>query len=391
MRIAIASRIFAPESAAASFRLEALAEALVEAGHEVTVLTVRPTRRMRAEQHDVDRTYSVKRYPVLRDRAGYVRGYLPYLSFDIPLFFRVLFGPRQDMYVVEPPPTSGFFVRLATAIRRTPYAYYAADVWSDAAEATGALPPVLKVVRSMEKLAVSGAACVLTVSDQMAVRIEELAPGAAISTVGNGADLRVFSAGLPSSTSTPYFIYSGTASEWQGARIFIDAFARISEEFPEVKLVFLGQGSDWDTLKEVAQTLAAGRVEFFDTAPPAQAASWIRGAVASIASLRPDSGYSVAFPTKVYASWACGTPVIYAGDGPVTEFFNTHLGEAELGELSEYTVVAVADAMRKRLRHELSAIERVELSQWAASHVSLQAAAQRAVTALEGSRKRMNK
>ena len=41
MRVVIASRIFAPEPAAAAFRLAALAEALSERGAEVTVLTTR--------------------------------------------------------------------------------------------------------------------------------------------------------------------------------------------------------------------------------------------------------------------------------------------------------------------------------------------------------------
>ncbi|MDO5500237.1 MAG: hypothetical protein Q4F67_11230 [Propionibacteriaceae bacterium] len=36
--------------------------------------------------------------------------------------------------IVEPPPTTGLVVRVACALRRTPYVYYAADLWSVAAE-----------------------------------------------------------------------------------------------------------------------------------------------------------------------------------------------------------------------------------------------------------------
>ncbi len=153
MRVIIASRIFDPEPSAATFRLRALAEAFTAAGHEVTVLTVRPPKRLAEDAKDSARSYDVRRAPVLRDRADYVRGYLPYISFDVPLFFRLLFGRNADLIVVEPPPTTGFFVRLAAALRRTPYAYYAADIWSDASKQTGAPRWVVRVVRNIELFA----------------------------------------------------------------------------------------------------------------------------------------------------------------------------------------------------------------------------------------------
>lgn len=92
MRVTIASRIFAPEPAAASFRLAALAAALADAGHDVTVLTSRLPRGMVEAAPDARLT--IRRAPVLRDRTGAVRGYVPYLSFDIPLFFRLLVCPE---------------------------------------------------------------------------------------------------------------------------------------------------------------------------------------------------------------------------------------------------------------------------------------------------------
>ena len=76
--------------------------------------------------------------PVLRDEAGYVRGYAQYMSFDLPLALRLLAGRRPDLVVAEPPPTTGAVVRVIAALRGVPYAYYAADVWSDASQATGA-------------------------------------------------------------------------------------------------------------------------------------------------------------------------------------------------------------------------------------------------------------
>lgn len=384
MRVAIASRIFEPEPSAASFRLAALAEAFANDGHEVTVLTVTPPPPLRGSEQDAARPYRVTRKSVLRDATGYVRGYVQYMSFDIPLFFRILFGAKQNLIVVEPPPTTGFFVRLAAALRRTPYAYYAADIWSDASESTGAPGVVVNVVRGMERFAMHGARGVLSVNAGVSERIREIAPHAAVHTVGNGIDTSVFSADGPARTAGTYAIYSGTASEWQGASVFIDALERILPEYPDAKLVFLGQGSDWETLRARAAQLPVGAVEFVPTVPPEEAAAWMRGATVSLASIKPDAGYSFAFPTKVFASWATGTPVIFAGPGPVREFIEQRGEEADLGVGCEYAVAPIEAALRAAFGAERDDVARRATADWAAENVSLASVAKRGVQALTG-------
>ena len=135
MRVVLASRLFVPEVAAAAFRLRALTDALAGAGHEVTVLT---TRAPEAAGPPPETGARVLRRPVLRDRSGSVRGYLQYASFDVPLAFRLLLR-RMDAVVCEPPPSTGVVVAAVCALRRVPFFYYAADIWSDALVAAGIL------------------------------------------------------------------------------------------------------------------------------------------------------------------------------------------------------------------------------------------------------------
>ncbi|MCY7299659.1 MAG: hypothetical protein LH616_10660 [Ilumatobacteraceae bacterium] len=92
MRVVIATRIFSPEISAASGILRTWAEEFRDRGCEVTILTAKPPRG--AVIHDPPGV-SVRRAPVKRDRQQYVRGYLSYMSFDIPLAFRLLFLERQ--------------------------------------------------------------------------------------------------------------------------------------------------------------------------------------------------------------------------------------------------------------------------------------------------------
>ena len=382
MRVAIASRIFEPEPSAASFRLGALASEFVRGGARVRVLSVRPVRALRAGRGaagDERRPYRVTRFPVLRDRSGYVRGYLQYLSFDVPLFFRILLGPKQDAIVVEPPPTTAFFATVAAGLRRMPVFAYAADVWSDASESTGAPRAVVSVVRWMERFAWSRARGVYSVNDGVTQRVREIAPRAVVETVGNGIDTAVFSPDGPVAAEAleraggeAYAIYTGTASEWQGAEIFVRAVSELQHRGIPLRLIFLGQGTALPELERLSTELGA-RVEFHGPVPPEQAAAWQRGAVVSVASIRPGAGYDFAYPTKVFAAWGCGTPVVYAGPGPARAVLAAN---PQLGEGVDFDVAGVADALSRVAFAEASS--RQGIAEWARGNVSLSGVAGRA-------------
>lgn len=380
MRIAIATRIFSPEPSAASFRLGTLASELAESGHRVRVLTVRPPRAMAPE----GTPYRITRFPVLRDSSGYVRGYLQYLSFDIPLFWRIVCGPKQEAIVVEPPPTSVLFATLAAAFRRTHVFPYAADIWSDASETAGAPRIVVRAVRWAERFGWNKARAVLAVNDGVAARVREIAPRALVHTVGNGIDTEVFRpdgalpSGLDVATQTPYAIYTGTASEWQGAEVFVKAIARLAREGTPLRLVFLGQGTALPALKDLATELSAP-VEFVAAVPANEAAAWQRGAAVSVASIRPDAGYDFAYPTKVFAAWGCGTPVVYAGPGPAQTDL---LRYPELGEGTAHDDARVAEALKRvAFSGERS---RSDIAKWAQGNVSLKGVARGVAAVIEG-------
>ncbi|WP_194422089.1 glycosyltransferase family 4 protein [Microbacterium abyssi] len=375
VRTVIASRIFAPEPSAASLRLSALAAELDERGVDVRVLTTRPPR---GTATGPDLGLDVRRWPVLRDRSGYVRGYLPYLSFDAPLFVRVLFGARGDVYVCEPPPTTGFFLRLACAIARRPYVYYAADIWSDAAQATGAPDLVIRTLRSLESFAIRGAQGVIVVTDGVASRVAALAPGANAHVVGHGVDLNRFSPDGGEIANRADIVYVGSASEWHGAEIAVRAVIDVLRSEPKTTAAFVGQGSSWPALRAaVYEAGLSERIRFVATVPPEQAAAWLRGARVSLATLVPGQGYDFAVPTKLYASVAVGTPVAYAGPDPVRGVVNQN----ELGRGVEYDEQALADAIRELLVTDRPEA-RKRLTSWAHANVSARAVARRSADAI---------
>lgn len=370
--VRIVSRIYVPEAAAASFRLAGVAKALRRKGIEVEVVTT--TAPPDAQLNDQDR---VRRFPVLRDREGYVRGYLQYLSFDIPAFFRVLFSPRAAVTLVEPPPTTGLFMRIANKLLGVPYVYYLPDLWG-AASASFAPKIVVKAVKALEAFAVRGAAAVIAVNEEIAETARAMG-AKSVHLIPNGIDTDTFTneveplsrgeredVGL---ADAPYFIYTGTASEWQGASIFISGLAQVIDKIPH-HLVFLGKGSDWDLLKEqAAKPELKGRVHVLETLPPDETARWIAGADAGLVSIKAGAGYDHAYPTKVLSTLACGTPVIYAGPGPAGE----DIVENRLGVCAEYSASSVGTSFTRIIEEKTGLVDSDTRRQWVVACRSLEA------------------
>ena len=396
----VVSRLFAPEPAAAAFRLEALVRALATSGHDVTVLTTKPRpgsppaddaalSRPGAELTETlpPGRVRVRRARVLRDSSGYVRGYLQYLSFDAPAAWRLLWVRRPDVVVVEPPPTTGVIVRLVCGLRRVPYVYYAADIWSDATRSAGQPGLVSRILARLEGWAMRGARGVVAVSEGVADRVRELAQrDVAVEVVRNGIDTDVFRpvddapSSAPADAPGSYFLYAGTASEWQGSEVFVLALERVRESHPDVELVFLGSGSSWAGLRDLAERAAPGAVHLRAPVGPRTAAHWLRHAVGALVSIVPGVGYDFALPTKIFAAGASGVPVIFAG--PAATAHDVVI-EGDLGLAVGHDPKAVAAAMvslldaPESLDPRLRAARADRLAAWTAEHASLERVGQR--------------
>lgn len=370
-RVVMATRIFDPEPSAASLRLRALARGL-RGRADLTVVTTRPPEPLQGEDEP---TVEITRWPVLRDPSGYVRGYLQYMSFDLPLFFRLVFGRQADVFVCEPPPTTGAIVRLAAIVRRRPYVYYAADIWSDASRATSAPRLVVRTLEAIERFALRGAEAVLVVTEGVAGRVREMAPGRPVTVVGHGVDLTTFVATGPAITSPADIVYVGSASEWHGASVALDAVVEVLLRDSALTAAFIGQGSEWqDLIVRATRSRVRERIRFLDTVPADRAAAWLRSARVALATLAPGQGYDFAVPTKLYAAIAVGTPVAYAGPDPVRAMIN----DERLGIGVSHDAESLADAITELLAQG-PGTDADRLVKWAAENISAEGVAARSV------------
>ena len=306
----------------------------------------------------------VRRARVKRNRDGYVRGYFSYLSFDVPVVFRLLASRRPSVYVVEPPPTTGLAVRLVASLRRRPYVYYAADVWSDAAGAV-ASTAITRMLRRVERWAMNGAALVIAVSDEVAQRVREIGVQAPIFVSGFGIDTDVFRVvpGIAPQDDPVLFVYPGMYAERHGAEVFAEALGIVLDEFPgAAHLIFCGTGTEEDAIRAACPKRHRKAMTFQPPIAPEEVAALMNSATVGLASVKPDQGYDYAFATKTIALMAAGCPVIYAGPGPagdvVREASELHSGCAAV----EFDAEAVAAAMRRVVSQRTSQSSRTEHS-----------------------------
>lgn len=370
MRVVIVSRIYRPEPAAASLFLGCVADALRQQGAEVEVLTARPL----PGQGEGSRGERIRTFPVMRDRSGYVRGYAQYMSFDIPLVFRLLFTRRPDAVFVEPPPTTGAVVRIICAIRRIPYVYDAADIWADAAAYMQTSRFVINVLRRVEQFALRGARALVTISQGVADRVRSLGVQTATTVSGFGADTLIFR--YAQVATEPVFLYAGTYTELHGASILISAFAKFSETHPGYRLRFIGNGTGQEKMQRQARALGVdGSIDFVSPVPAAELQPEFARAVASLSTQFPEPGYRYAFTSKIYSSLAVGCPVIFAGPGPTGAFIDESSQQVDVGSAVDYEVEAIANAMRNAADHPLSPEVRRSLAEWTAQHHSMSSVA----------------
>ena len=376
LRVVIATRIFGPEVSAASAILRIWAEEFRDRGCEVVVLTAKPPKGLVIEDPP---GIDVRRAPVKRDRQQYVRGYLSYLSFDVPLAFRLLFSRRADLYLVEPPPTTVAVMRVVAALRRAPYVVRAADYWTEAAELVTTNRVVIGALRRLEAWGLRGAAKLFAAHQPLIERFRAVGIDTPAVPIGFGADTKDFRYDGQPAPQPPVFVYGGTYSEWHGARIFVDAMPAVLAAHPGARLEYYGNGEDRPALLARARELGiTDAVTFSGPIPAAALSPLLAGATASVASLAPVPPNDYALATKVYSSLAAGCPVIYAGRGPTVEFLDD-AGHPHAGVAVGYDIAATSAAMIAAADSPLPPTARADLASWSAKTFSLKAIAQSVV------------
>ncbi|QIN77704.1 glycosyltransferase [Rubrobacter marinus] len=335
MNVLIVSQYFWPET----FRINDLAEGLMERGHSVTVLTGKPNypggalfpgyglfRPVRQEYKGA----KVIRVPLVTRGNGRGRrlalNYLSFAAFASLLGPVLLRGKVDVVFVFEPSPvTVGLPGIVMKRVKRAPLMFWVQDLWPESIAAASTMDSekvlawvgrvVRYIYRRSDKVLVQSRGFINSV-EKWGARPDD------VLYYPNWAEALYKPArpeeDAPERRELPdgfRVVFAGNIGAAQSFETILAA-ARKLQDRPEIHWVILGEGRQRKWVQEQIGKLGLeGRVHLLGRRPVEDMPRYFALADALLVSLKRDLIFSLTIPGKVQSYLACGRPVIAAIDG----------------------------------------------------------------------------
>lgn len=336
VKLLIVSQYFWPEN----FRINDLAQFLVQQGHTVSVLTGRPNYpegrlypgyRLFRGSRDSHAGIKIRRVPLVpRGGGGAFRLAVNYLSFAVCATALIPFYCRDDydaILVYEPSPiTVALPAMLLRALRRTPAAMWILDLWPETLVATGS-------VRSRSILGVVGALVrfIYRRLDLLLVQSRAFIPHIEGQGEAFGQKTRYFPASAeamfvpqPSSRELPglvkgrddfWIMIAGNVGVSQAPGLIVDT-ANLLKGDRGIKWIVVGDGRMLEWMKnEVDERGLQDRVHFLGRHPVEAMPGFFAAADVMLVALRKEPIFSLTIPGRIQSYLAAGRPIVAALDG----------------------------------------------------------------------------
>lgn len=335
MRFLLLSQYYWPEIGAVAVRLGAMARALVNAGHEVEVVTGMPNypsgrvfdgyrgRLFSTERQDSVTIHRCWLHAAMGTGAHRLANYASFMVTALPGLAR---ARRPDVLFIESPPLFVAVPGLLTArLRGCVTVLNIADLWPDAVVDLGIMRegPAIGAARRLEAWAYRRAAFVNAVTEGIRSDLIERkgVPTEKLTFLPNGVDLGLMRPLSPAtrlrdelaiSDGHAVIVYAGTLGVAQGLDSALDAAALTRDV---ACYLFIGDGSERPRLEAAARERGLDNVRFVASRPVEEIPSYYSIATAGLVSLRDFALADGARPSKMFPIMGCGKPVLYVGSG----------------------------------------------------------------------------
>ncbi|MHB1323725.1 MAG: glycosyltransferase family 4 protein [Coriobacteriia bacterium] len=329
MRILYIYQFFAtPESSLGLTRSYEFARALVDAGHEVTMLTSASNLSDEFRRDFVTRG-TVDGIDVRAVRVGYsnymshVRRIVSFAAFMLSSVWVALRVPRPDVVVASSTPITVALPGLAVArLKRVPFVFEVQDLWPEAAIQMGAITrrgPIATIAKRLERAAYRTASAVVPVSPGMAAGVvaEGTAPSR-IHMIPNFSDLDRFRPGpKDDATLERYGLagkfvvgYTGALGPSNAVHEQVPEAARVLAQRGRGDIVFViaGDGKSLPDLQRATDGL--DNVMLLGRLPKVEVPSLTRTADVLMALFGDKPILATNSPNKFFDALASGRPVI---------------------------------------------------------------------------------
>lgn len=338
MRILIISQYFPPETGGPQNRIVSIARGLVEAGHDVHVITEKPnypTGIIWPEYRQglfIDRKHDqipVTYVWIWEDRAKRfltrIRFYISFVVLAVWAAARIKF--RFDIVLASSPPLFvGIAGWVASRMKRARFVFDVRDLWPDVAVAMGELKHerAVRLAKAMERLVYRKAHGITAVTqsfcDDIAITAGE---NKAVVRIMNGTVPELYRSdrsksecreklGLPNCFIVTFAGNMGLA---QGLDHVLGAAEILLDVSPDACILLVGDGVARQRLIDESTRRRLHNVRFVARVTQDEAACYMAASDSLLVPLAQHEIFRKFIPSKLFDSMACGRPVLLSVDG----------------------------------------------------------------------------
>jgi len=329
VRILIISQHFWPEH----FRINDLADGLVERGHDVTVLTGSPNypagRFYKGyglfNKPELRNGVKIRRTPLIPRGSGKSLGLiLNYLSYMISATLAAPFlcrGRFDLIFVFQVTPvTVGIPAAFLRRLKRAPILFWVLDLWPESVAAVSRFraPWLLKGIDLLVRYIYKQCDRILYSSKGFASSIQSRGvEPSSLSYFPNWVE-PIGSSEIEPPLKLPEgfrVLFAGNVGEAQDFGTILDAAEHLRDH-SDIQWIILGEGRQWGWVKEQVQ--ARGLSSCFHLLgrfPAHTMPSFFNQADALLVTLKRDPVFALTVPGKVASYMSCGRPILAALDG----------------------------------------------------------------------------
>ena len=324
-------------------RASELARHWADAGHQVSILTGFPnhptgvvpaewrsrsrrlTYHQKIGQVDVYRTWL---WP-LPNRKAHER-MRNYASFCVSAAVRGMTIPSPDVIIASSPQLlvglAGWWLAFT---RQIPFVFEVRDLWPESLGAVGAAGERSLLHHALARIAGflyrrADRIVVVTSAFKDHLIHRWRVPAQKIDVVENGVETDLFAPDSAAAAgrrtelnaeSRFLVSYIGTLGMAHGLETLLDAAATLQSKAPHVLFLLVGEGSEKERIKSLAQSRGLANVRFLDQQPREKIPSFISASDLCLVLLKKTDVFKTVIPTKMLEYMSCARPVILGVEG----------------------------------------------------------------------------
>lgn len=326
MNVLLIHRYFWPDTPPYAYMLKEIGQHLVNEGQKVDVLSTQPDYKgdfsvNRQPSREAINGLNVKRLTMLKEKGrSVIFRLINMLYFPLRVFFYILFSRKHDTVMVStaPPVLLAFFTALSAKLTDKKFIYHCMDIHPEIGRLSGEFSNVFlfNLLLWLDSLTCKWANRIIVLSSDMKDSLLRR-PGLehlnnidliANFDISNEASQIKVPKELKKLDKKFRILFAGNIGRFQNLNSLIGVLDYLNDN-PEIELVFMGEGSEKNTLIKKYYDKLNKQIFFFPHQRVDITRTIIKDADLGLVSLSKDI-YKYAYPSKTMTYLAEGCPIL---------------------------------------------------------------------------------